>query len=231
MTKDKIPTHVAVIPDGNRRWAKQRGLPGTDGHAKAIEIKKVVALLDETQKIGIKFISLWGFSTENWKRSLIEKKLLFHIFEKLANDLEEYIEKNKVKFKHIGRKDRLPKSLIETLNKLEEKTKNNKGLNVQLCLDYGGRDEIVRAIKKMSKDVQKEIDESTLANYLDTANIPEPDLIVRTGGNQRLSGFMPYQGAYSELYFTKTFFPDFGPAELKEAVEEFSRRKRTFGGD
>lgn len=231
MKSKNIPQHIAIIPDGNRRWAKNEGLESIAGHAKATEVENILSLLNETKKLGVKYISIWGFSTENWKRSKIEKNFLFRLIANLIDELKSYAIKNKIKFKHLGRKDRLPKELVAKLEKIERETKNFNELNVQICLDYGGRDEIVRAVKKIINSNVKEIDESTFSNHLDTAEIPEPDLIIRTGGEFRLSGFMPYQSTYSELYFTDTFFPDFNPEELRKAVEEFSRRKRNFGGN
>lgn len=231
MKNENIPMHIVIIPDGNRRWAKNKGLKGIAGHAKATEVENILSLLNETKKLGIKYISIWGFSTENWKRSKMEKDYLFKLISNLINELKDHAIKNKIKFKHLGRKDRLPKKLITKLEEIEQETNNFNELNVQICLDYGGRDEIVRAVKKIINSTVKEIDESTFSNYLDTAEIPEPDLIIRTGGEFRLSGFMPYQSTYSELYFTDTFFPDFNPEELRKAVEEFSRRKRNFGGN
>ena len=138
-------------------------------------------------------------------------------------------ERRKIKFRHVGRKDRLPKELVIEIEALEKETKDNKGLNVQFFLDYGGRDEIARAAKKIADEKIKKIDENSFSKYLDTYGIPDPDLIIRTGGEQRLSGMMPFQGVYAELYFIDKYFPDFGPEELREAVEEFSNRQRRFG--
>jgi undecaprenyl diphosphate synthase len=231
MKNENIPVHIAIIPDGNRRWAQKRGLEGIAGHARSTEIDSILSLLKETKRLGIKYLSLWGFSTENWKRSQKEKDFLFKLLSTLVDKLRSYALENKVRFRHIGRKDRLPKVLISKLEKIEQETKDFKELNVQICLDYGGRDEIVRAIKKIPENKTGELDEEDFTNYLDTKEIPEPDMIIRTGGEFRLSGFMSYQSTYSELYFTEVFFPDFNAEELKKAVEEFSRRKRTFGGD
>ncbi len=228
--ENKIPKHVAIIPDGNRRWARSKGMIAVKGHEKSTEIGNVAALLEEAKRIGVKYFSIWGFSTENWKRSFAERKFLFSLILNLIPQLNRYAHKNKIKFRHIGRKDRLPEEVVSALGKFEKETENYGGLNMQLCLDYGGRDEIIRAVKKLI-DEKTEVSEDSFLNYLDTAGIPDVDLIIRTGGEKRLSGFMPYQSAYSELYFSDVYFPDFSPAELNKAVKDFSERQRRFGGD
>ncbi len=226
---NSIPRHVSVIPDGNRRWAKEKGFGLTKGHEVSSSYDNVVGLLTEGKKLGIKYLTFWAFSTENWKRDKIEVRALFSMANSLLAKLREDAEKNKVRFRHIGRKDRLPRELIAEIEKLENATKKFSDFNVQLCLDYWGRDEISRAINKMLKLGVTEITEKDVSHYLDTQDIPDPDLIIRTSGEQRTSGFMPFQSAYAELYFSDVYFPDFGPAELRKAVEEFSRRKRNFG--
>jgi undecaprenyl diphosphate synthase len=227
---DEIPRHVAIIPDGNRRWARARGLPGTAGHAKAGSYNHLNAIFQEGKKMGVRYMSLWGFSTENWKREESEKKKLFDIFLKGADKLLEVVEKEKFGFMHIGRKDRLPKELIEKFEVLEEKAKNYRDCVIIFCIDYGGRDEILRAVNKaVAKG--KEVDEESFSKLLDTSDIPDPDLIIRTSGEKRMSGFMPFQGTYAELYFTEKHFPEFGPKEFREAVDDYLHRKRTFGGN
>lgn len=226
---NSIPKHVAIIPDGNRRWAKAKGLISTKGHEASASYDNVVGLLTEAKRLGIKYLTFWAFSTENWKRDKFEVNALFSMAKTLLAKLRVDAEKNKVRFRHIGRRDRLPKELVSEIEKLEEATKKFDSFNVQMCLDYGGRDEISRAINKMLKLGVTEITEKDVSHYLDTQDIPDPDLIIRTSGEQRTSGFMPFQSAYAELYFADCYFPDFGPAELKRAVEEFSRRKRNFG--
>jgi undecaprenyl diphosphate synthase len=227
---DKIPKHIAIIPDGNRRWAKGKGLVSTVGHEVGGGKDHIIPLLDEAKKLGITHLSLWAFSTENWKRSESEKKFLFRLLLKMVGEMREYAHNVKIKFKHIGRKDRLPSKLIEAMKDFEGETKDHDGLNVQLLLDYGGRDDIIRAIEKVSNEGKK-IDEASFCDYLDTKGIPEPDLVIRTGGEKRLSGLLLFQIAYAELYFCDTYFPDFGPENLREAVKDFSERKRNFGGD
>jgi undecaprenyl diphosphate synthase len=174
----------------------------------------------------VKYLTIWGFSTENWKRPEKEREAVFSVIEKIIGHFSQQSKENKIQFIHLGRKDRLPKSLINKITALEKETQSFNKFHVQLCLDYGGRDEIIRAVKK-SQD--KNIDENSLPRFLDTANIPDPDLIIRTGGERRLSGFLPFQSAYSELYFTDVFFPEFDAKALRKAVAEFSQRQRRFG--
>ncbi len=226
-----VPNHIAIIPDGNRRWAKQKGLDELEGHRVGGAYERIKSLIDESQKIGVKYFTIWVFSTENWKRSQREIDSLFEIIGNLLSKIEENLIQNKIKFRHIGRKDRLPKKLIDVVEHMEELTKDFDKFNFQLCLDYGGRDEIVRAVNKALKNRSTEIVEEDLINYLDSYGIPDPDLIIRTSGEYRMSGFMPFQSAYSEFYFTDVHFPDFGPAQLREAVDSFDKRKRRFGGN
>ena len=226
-----VPNHIAIIPDGNRRWAKQKGLDEIEGHRVGGAYEKIKSLLDESKKLGVKYFSIWVFSTENWKRSQRELDSLFEIIGTLISKIEDNLIKNKIKFRHIGRKDRLPKKLVDIVEHLEELTKDFDKFNFQLCMDYGGRDEIVRAVNKILKNGFAEITEKDLINYLDSQGLPDPDLIIRTSGEYRMSGFMPFQSAYSEFYFTDVHFPDFGPVQLREAVDSFDKRKRRFGGN
>ncbi len=228
---NKIPVHISIIPDGNRRWAKSKGLIASAGHKKAGSYEHIKDLFDTARGEGVKYLSFWGFSTENWKRDTREIDSIFELVSKAVKEWRKEAIENKIRFRHIGRKDRMPKYLIEEINKLEEETKDNSDFHVQICLDYGGRDEIVRAINKILKSGKREINENDFAGYLDSAGIPEPDLIIRTSGEKRTSGFMPFQSAYSELYFSDVHFPDFDACELKEAISEFGKRKRTFGGN
>ncbi len=226
----KIPKHVAIIPDGNRRWAKLRGLQPQFGHYRAGSYSSIESLLKEAKNLGVKYVSIWGFSTENWKREDEERKAIFDMLLKGVERFMKFAKENKMNFKHIGRKDRLPKNLIKSLDKLEKETSNYMEFNVLLCLDYGGRDEIVRAVNKVIKSKRKEMSEDDFTEFLDTSGMPDPDLIIRTSGEYRLSGFMPFQSIYAELYFTKVYFPEFGVLELDEAIKEYGRRKRRFGG-
>ncbi len=227
---ENVPRHVAIIPDGNRRWAKYRGLAPQFGHYRAGSYSNIESLLKEAKRTGVEYVSIWGFSTENWKRSESEKKAIFDLLSGGIERFMKFAKENKMRFRHIGRKDRLPKDLIKALGKLEIETENYKDFTVLLCLDYGGRDELIRALNKALKSKVKEIKEEDFSKYLDTYDLPDPDLIIRTSGEQRLSGFMPFQAVYAELYFSNVYFPDFGVEELHKAIGEYAKRKRRFGG-
>ncbi|MFW6282872.1 MAG: polyprenyl diphosphate synthase [Minisyncoccales bacterium] len=226
-----IPKHIAIIPDGNRRWAKEQGKNSFLGHKKAAEKNRLEEFIKEAKNSGVEYFSLWGFSTENWKRSDEEKKHLFQLFSRVIDDIENIVNKYNIRFRHFGRKDRLPSKLISKINNLEKTTKNNKGINVCILLDYGGRDEIIRAVNNVLKSGKKKINEEEFCSFLDTKDIPEPDIIIRTSGEQRLSGFMPFQGIYAELFFVEKHFPDFGSKDLKKIIQLFGKRKRRFGGN
>ena len=228
--KNRIPEHICIIPDGNRRWAKEKGMSGSLGHYKAGDYDNLEGLFSEARRLGVGYISLWGFSTENWKR---DKKEVGAIFDLILKGIEKFrkdAKKNKIRFLHFGRKDRLPGRLRNELKELEEETKNYNDFTVVLCLDYGGRDEIVRAVNRIIKKGVKKVDEKEFEQNLDSKGIPDPDMIIRTSGEYRTSGLMPYQGTYAELYFTDVYFPDFDEKELRKAIEEYSRRQRRFGG-
>ena len=225
---ENLPQHVAVIMDGNRRWARQRGLPAFEGHAQgAITFEKLVG---KAKKMGIRCLSTWAFSTENWKRSKEEVDKLFSIIEKMAKKYIDRCGEENMRFVHIGRKDRIPETLRNMIIKAEEETKKFTDFYIVLAIDYGGHDELLRAMKKM-KEENLEITPENVEKSLDTAGLPQIDYIIRTGGEKRLSGFMSWQCAYAELYFTDTYFPAFTPKKFEEAIREFSRRQRRFGGD
>jgi undecaprenyl diphosphate synthase len=230
-TKPAIPIHAAIIPDGNRRWARSKGWHAWVGHRIGMSNERFSELFDVCDNVGIKYLSFWGFSTENWDRSKQEIEFLWNIYRSSISKWTENLQKRNMRFIHAGRKDHLPEDIITNLAKLEETTKNNNGLTFLFCLDYGGRDEIARAVNKALKNNVKVFDIEKIRSYLDTGNIPDPDLIIRTGGEKRLSGFMAYQCAYSELYFTNTFFPDFAGKEFSLALADYSKRIRRFGGD
>ena len=229
-TNAKItPNHVAIILDGNRRWAKERDLPTFFGHRKGMENAKKIVLY--AQRVGVKVITMFAFSTENWSRSEKEVNYLMKLFE---NYLDKYIgdyHKRGVKFRHIGSPERLPTSLQKKIKNAIELTKNNKGIIANLALNYGGRDEIKRAVQKLiSKGVKtEEITLDLIGANLDTAGLPDPDFIIRTSGEQRTSGFLIWQGAYSELYFPKVHWPDFNEKEFDKAIVEYNKRQRRFG--
>jgi len=230
MKSDKIPAHIVIIPDGNRRWATSRGLKPWEGHYKSSSYEHLFGLFKEAKKLGVRYASLWGFSTENWKRDKKEVSILLNLALKVIMDFGKEIHKEKIRFRHIGRKDRLPEKLVREIEKLEAETADYDDFNFQLLLDYGGRDEILRAVNKLVKE-GKEIDESGFSEALDTAGVPDVDLIIRTSGEQRLSGLMPFQGVYSELCFVDKHFPDFTGEDLRNAILEFGKRKRNFGGN
>lgn len=224
----KLPVHIAIIPDGNRRWATQHGLPTLEGHRQgALNFEK---LLDTAHKMGIKAVTGWFFSTENWRRTAEENKFLFDLARQLTKQYKEKVLRENIRFVHLGRKDRLPADIVAELIDLEEKTKHIDDYIVGVAMDYGGHDELIRTMDKLKTDNLSPTTENIEKN-LDTQNMPMPDLIIRTGGEFRLSGFMSWQAEYAELYFSKLYFPDFGPEQLKEAVADFSNRDRRFGGN
>jgi len=224
---DNLPKHIAIIPDGNRRWAKKKGLPTFEGHRFAAE-NTLLKLVDKLLQLKIKYFTFWALSTENLlKRSSKEIKNLFSLMEYFLRQKGEELNKKNIKIKVIGDLEKLPTHLQKEIEKIIKKTEKNTMMEIILAINYGGRDEIVRAIKKI-KDV-KAISKENLDHYLDTAGIPPPDLIIRTGGEKRLSGFMLWQSEYSELYFTDVYFPDFNPQELEKAINNYLLRQRRFG--
>lgn len=222
--KNHLPKHVAIIPDGNRRWAKEKGRPTIEGHRYAAQTT-FPNLANELARLGIKYFTFWALSTENLTgRSKEELDYLFDLIRFfLKNKIKEFKEKE-IKLKVIGDLTKLPEDLQKEIFKIIKDTKENKKMTVILGLNYGGRDEIIRAIKK-GQNLTKE----NFANYLDTAGIPDPDLIIRTGGEKRLSGFMLWQSEYSELYFSDLYFPDFTAKELEKSIKNYLQRQRRFG--
>lgn len=227
--ESKIPVHIAIIPDGNRRWARKKGLEAKFGHYKSASFERITEILNELKKIKVKYVTFWGFSTENWGRDKKEVDAIFELVYMWINKLKKMMHNEKIRFRHLGRKDRLPKKLVSLFNKIEKETQNYEEMNLQICLDYGGRDEIIRAVNKLLKKGVKKIDEKEFKEYLDTKEIPDPDLVIRTSGEKRISGFMPFQSTYAELYFSEVFFPDFGVQELREAISSYNKRIRRFG--
>ena len=226
-----VPNHIAVILDGNGRWARSRGLAVTKGHeAGAKAIKKV---MDAARGWGVHTLTIWGWSTENWSRPYWEtKKIMSLVMTYLQNELKT-AKKDGIRFHHIGRKDRLPKDVRAWITRIENETRNNTKYILNVALDYGGHDEIVRAVKRIVEDKipSTEIDEQLFESYLDTSGqpYPYPDLFIRTSGEQRTSGFLPWQLAYTEFYFEPDHLPDMNPEKLKAAILDFSRRRRRFG--
>jgi len=223
-----LPAHIAIIMDGNGRWAKKRGLPRIMGHKEGI--KAVKRVVKAARKYGIKYLTLYSFSTENWKRPEEEVNFLFHLMEERLKVEGKNLHKNNVKVLFIGRRDNLPSVLPKIMNDIEQLTKNNTGLNLIFAINYGSRQEIVDGVGKIIAEGTKKITEEDITNHLWTGNIPDPDLIIRTSGEKRLSNFLLWQAAYSELYFTSVLWPDFKEADLLKALFDFQRRKRRFGG-
>lgn len=227
LNPDKFPQHIAFIIDGNGRWANKRGLPRTMGHRAGIIACKDV--LEECYNLGIKYVSMYAFSTENWNRPKEEVDTLFELFrEFINNDMEELFTKD-VKFMVSGDYTAFPEDLVEVIEKSLDRTKDNSKMTINLCINYGSRSEIVRAVNNIIADGLKTVDEKTISKYLYTATIPDPDFIVRTSGENRLSNFMMWQASYSEFYFPKTFWPDFNKKALYKALISYSKRNRRFG--
>ena len=227
---NKVPYHLGIIIDGNRRWAKKRRLPTFEGHRRGFEKLKEVG--EWCKKKGVKVLTIYAFSTENWNRSQKEVNYLMKLLKTALNKKEiARLNKEKIKLRVIGQKERLEKSLQEAARKAEESTKNNKEGILNLAISYGGQAEIIMAIKKIvrQKISSDKITKDLVEKNLWTANLPSPDLIIRTSGEQRLSGFLTWQSAYSELYFSKKDWPDFSEKDLGSAFDEYSRRQRRFG--
>lgn len=229
-----IPEHVAIILDGNGRWAKKRGLPRTMGHKQGCAT--VEQTVEDAARLGIKYLTVYGFSTENWKRSTDEVGALMQLFRYYMVRLLKIAKANNVRVKMIGERSRFDQDIIDGINRLENETKDNTGLTFVIAVNYGGRDEIVRAAKKIMQDTKdgklepEQLNEDRFTSYLDTADIPDPDLLIRTSGELRLSNYLLWQLAYSEIYITDCYWPDFNMEELKKAVAAYNSRERRFGG-
>ena len=229
-----IPEHVAIILDGNGRWAKNKHMPRTYGHT--VGSKVVERTVEDASDIGIKYLTVYVFSTENWKRSQDEVSMLFSIIERYLRSLIKKSKKNNVRCRVIGRRDNMSSSMLQVIEKLEEETKDNTGLTFTLAINYGGRDEITRAVQGIAQDVKdgklnaEDITESTISDYLDTSGMPDPDLLIRTGGDERLSNYLPWQLTYTEFYFTPVLWPAFTKNDLIDAVIKYNGRDRRFGG-
>lgn len=229
-----IPAHIAVILDGNGRWAKKRHMPRTYGHKVGSQVvEDMLYIVDE---YGVKYFTVYAFSTENWKRSEEEVSILMSILRLYLKDCVKKSMKNNVRCRVIGKREGLSKDIIESICVLEETTKNNTGLNFTIAINYGGRDEITRAIKKIASQIEEgtmsasDITEQIINSNLDTGELPDPDLLIRTSGEERLSNYLPWQLAYTEFYFTDTLWPDFNEEELIKAFEKYNKRERRFGG-
>ncbi len=227
LDENKLPKHVGIIMDGNGRWAKKRGLPRIFGHRAGVKtVKKIV---ETAAKIGIKCLSLYAFSTENWRRPQKEIQTLFNLLRQYVKKEEKNLMKNNIKLLVSGDISKIDKKTSSALQNLVDKLKNNTGLIVNLCINYGGRQEIVSAVNKIISAGIKSVDEKKFEEFLYTKDLPELDLLIRTSGEQRISNFMLWQIAYTELYFTKTLWPDFTPEEFVLAIKDFQSRERRFG--
>ena len=230
----KVPQHIAIILDGNGRWAKAKGMPRNYGHAQGS--KNVERICEEAWRMGIKYLTVYAFSTENWSRPEGEVAALMTLLRNYMKTCLKTAAKNDMKIRVIGDIEPLDEDIKNRIRELEAATVNNGGLNFTIALNYGSRDEMTRAARKMAKDCAEgkldpeQIDESVFESYLDTHGIPDPDLMIRTSGEQRLSNYLLWQLAYSEVYFTDVPWPDFTKEELAKAIEEYNHRHRRFGG-
>jgi undecaprenyl diphosphate synthase len=225
----KIPQHIVLFPDGNRRWARQKGIHTLEGHKKGYE--NLLYFAEWCKNRGVKALTAFGFSTENWNRTKEEVDYLMKLLEGcLIDNLAKY-DKDGVRVRVIGQRDRLPKSLQEAIKKTEEATKNNQNLFLNLAISYGGKWDILNAVKNIIKEgvSTDQIDEKLFEDHLSTAGLPSPDLVIRAGGEMRMSNFVLWQAAYAELYFSPKFWPDFTEQDLDAALAEFDRRSRRFG--
>lgn len=234
MKELKMPQHVAIILDGNGRWAKAKGMPRNYGHVQGA--KTVETICEDAYKMGIQYLTVYAFSTENWNRPKDEVDALMKLLRNYMKTCLQTAKKNRMCVRVLGEKSRLDEDIRRRIEELETATKDNDGLHFQIAINYGGRDEIVRAVRKLAQRVESgelsagEITEELVEESLDTAGIPAPDLLIRTCNEQRISNFLLWQLAYTELYFTPVAWPDFTKEELRKAVEAYNHRDRRFGG-
>lgn len=230
----RIPTHVAIILDGNGRWAKSKGMPRNYGHTQGA--KNVEVICEEAWNMGIKYLTVYAFSTENWNRPANEVAALMKLLRNYMKNCVKTAHKKRMRVRVIGDKSRLDEDIQQSIEELEYETRNNDGLNFQIAINYGSRDEMLRAMRHMLADCKagkldaQQLDEEVFASYLDTCDIPDPDLLIRTSGEQRISNYLLWQIAYSELYFCPVPWPDFSKKELEKAIEDYNRRDRRYGG-
>lgn len=229
---DRLPRHIGIILDGNGRWAKKRGLPRTAGHAVGAETVRKIA--NYCKDIGIEYLTLYAFSTENWKRPQDEVSTLMDIFEKYIMEAIDVMKKDGIRMDFFGDLEGLSPALQKLIADAREESSHHDGCQLNLCINYGGRDEILRAVQKYAENYKEgtaqELTEAAFSQMLYTGAIPDPDLIIRTSGEERLSNFLPWQAAYAELYFTDVLWPDFSERDMDDAIIEFQRRDRRFGG-
>ena len=223
------PVHVAFIMDGNGRWAQRRGLPRVEGHRVGVE--RIQVLLETLTSFGVKFATIYAFSTENWGRPQDEVNGLIEIFSDAIDVQTRQLHERNVRIVHLGKTGNLDPELRGAVERAQELTRDNTGITLNVAFDYGGRDEILRAVRRIVRDglSPEQVDETTFCRYLFTAHCPDPDLIIRTGGEQRISNFLLWQSAYSEFYHTCTLWPDLEPAELEQALETYRSRQRRYG--
>ena len=231
---EKIPRHVAIIMDGNGRWAQRRGMPRPVGHRAGVEsLREIVRM---SSNVGVEVLTVYAFSTENWSRPQDEVGAIFRLMLEYLNREVAELVRNDVRIRIIGRRDNLNNTLLEAIDKAEKASAHCKGLVFNVALNYGGRAEMAEAVRNMLRDAQngkldpETVDENTISDYLYTAGLPDPDLLIRTGGDQRLSNFLLYQSSYAELYIPETLWPDFTPEEYDKALRSFGARQRRFGG-
>ena len=229
---DNVPRHIAIILDGNGRWARRRGLPRTAGHAAGSENFRKIATY--CKNIGVEYLTVYAFSTENWKRPEDEVKTIMRLLRRYLNEALDTMERDKIRMKIFGDVAGLPQELQELVQKTDEISKHYEGFQANICLNYGGRDEIVHAARRYAEDyaagkAQGRLSEEQFGGYLYSAGIPDPDLLIRPGGEQRISNFLLWQCAYAEFYFSDVLWPDFGTDELDKAIEAFRRRDRRYG--
>jgi len=230
LNKIELPEHIGIIMDGNGRWAKKRGLPRSAGHRQGAKV--IQNLVIECDKLGLKYLTVYAFSTENWSRPKAEVDSLMSLIREFLADTEKRFEKENIRIQTIGRLDRLEKDIVDGIKRTVQKHKNKTGLTFVMAIDYGSRDEIVNAVKDIVKSgiKKEEINEKIISEYLYTRDIPDPDLIIRPSGEQRLSNFLMWQGAYSELWYSNILWPDFKLKHLLEAIKVYNKRDRRFGG-
>ncbi|MGC8677465.1 MAG: polyprenyl diphosphate synthase [Hydrogenobaculum sp.] len=221
-----VPKHIAIIMDGNGRWAQEKGKSRFYGHYAGAEVVEPITL--KAKELGVSYITLFAFSTENWKRPKEEIDVLFKLFKEYLIRKEESILKNSIRMKFIGRKDRIPEELLRYMNSIEQKTDKNNAITLTLAVDYGGLDDITRAFNKLLKE-KNEVTQEDIKKALDTCFLPAVDLLIRTGNEKRISNFLLWDLAYAELFFCEKYWPDFTPEDLCMIVEDFSKRKRRFG--
>ena len=233
-TELRVPEHVAIILDGNGRWATRRGMPRSMGHAEGC--KTLERMVEVASDMGIRYLTVYGFSTENWKRSADEVGALMNLFRYYMKRIIKIAQRGNVRIRMIGEKSRFAPDIIAGIDEMEASTKDNTGMTFVIAINYGGRDEITRAVRHMMTDAKngilapEDVTEQTVASYLDTADFPDPDLLIRTSGELRLSNYLIWQCAYTEIYVTDVLWPDFSKEELERAIAAYNKRDRRFGG-